>query len=414
MYKAFVSSTFDDLLEHRQEVIRTIQAAGIQIDPMEHWQADRAKPDEFSAVRLSNCDVCILLVAFRRGTLPPGQDRSIVQIEYDEARRRGIDILPFVLREDVPVGPGGWPADFDERDADPAVAAWRRELRQSHGLGEFGVEPTSVRIEAALARWVVQRVADRHKTWRRAGLVGAGALALGMAATLAWATQVYTTPRQRSALHGRFLAFHDPAVFNSSSDGRYQIARVLADRETLTLTTNISAELGATQETLDMLVNNAQYVRTSQAENIRTLIRRGVRLRLILLDYTAKGDSYDAFHRATGISLAETREGSRAMRSFLIGLQREVAAQPGQYRGSMEFRWNPRPLLYTMWIRDWRAGGHPNELGHLGVHFYRGETHWPAFRVSATDSQRLIDNMHEEFDTAWTGSTTELQDPTLQ
>ena len=176
MYKAFVSSTFDDLLKHRSEVIRTIQASGIQVDPMESWQADRATPGEFSSNRMVNCDICILLVAFRRGTVPTGEARSIVQIEYDEARRRGIDVLPFLLRDDVSVGTGGWPLEFDERDKDPAVAQWRLQLRHSHGLGDFGVDPKSLRIEAALARWVIQRVADRSKMQRRATLAVSGAL----------------------------------------------------------------------------------------------------------------------------------------------------------------------------------------------------------------------------------------------
>lgn len=414
MYKAFVSSTFADLLEHRSEAIRTIQATGIHVDPMENWQADRDAPDAFSAARLAHCDLCILLVAFRRGTVPAGQTRSIVQIEYEEARRRGIDVLPFLLRDDAAVGPDGWPASFDERTTDPAIVAWRAQIRQSHGVGEFGVLPKSLRIEAALARWVVQRVTDRNRRWRNAGLAALGATLLATTMVAAMAAYVYTTPSERSAWHGRFLAYHDPAVFNSAEDGRYQIARVLADRNALTRNTKFGQELAATQESLDVLINNAQYVRTSQAETFRALIRRGVRVRFILLDYTAAGDSFDAFHRATGISVPGTREGSREMHAYLLQLREEIAARPQEYRGSMEFRWNARPLLYTMWIRDWRAGGNASALGHLSVHFYRGETHWPVFRTSPVDGRDLIDNMHAEFETAWAASSPTLQNPRLQ
>jgi uncharacterized protein (DUF58 family) len=34
-YKAFVSSTFEDLREHRREVIASLRKAGILVDPME-------------------------------------------------------------------------------------------------------------------------------------------------------------------------------------------------------------------------------------------------------------------------------------------------------------------------------------------------------------------------------------------
>jgi len=411
VFKAFVSSTYGDLLEHRMEVIRTIQAAGLQVDPMESWQADRATPVEFSASRVANCDLCILIVALRRGTIPAGQPRSIVQLEYDEARRRGVDVLPFFLREDVPLGPGGWPLVFDERGTDPAIDEWRAQLRRTHGVGDFGVDPKSLRIEGALARWVVQRIADRDRRRRRTGWAVSGALFSITAVLVGWMAYVYTTPAQRSAMHGRFLAFHDPVVYNSAKDGRYELARVLANRAALTGNTNLTQELKATQETLDMLVNNAQYIRTSQYETFRNLIRRGVHLRLVLWDYTAKGDSYEAFHRATGISIAESREGSREMRAYLLRLRQEIASNPAQFRGSLEFRWNPQPLMYTMWIRDWHEGGSDNELGHLGVHFYRGETFWPSFRTSSADGRELIDNMHDEFTIAWERSTTELQNP---
>lgn len=411
MYRAFVSSTYDDLLDHRAEVIRTVQAAGIQVDPMENWQADRAAPGEFSAKRIENCDLCILVVAFRRGTVPPGQGRSIVQIEYDEARRRGIDVLPFLLRDDVHAGPGGWPPEFDDRTRDPAVAEWRAELRRSHGLGDFGTDPKSLRVEAALARWVVQRVADRDKAVRRARLALAGAVLAGIVISTAWIAYLYLDAGQRSAMLGRFLAFHDPAAFNSSKDGRYQIARLLADRPALTGNTNLLLDFRGTKESLDILVNNAQYIRTSQTETFRELIRRGVRVRLILLDYTTKSGSYEAFHRATGISVAESMEGSRIIRAFLIQLRKEMVDDPGRYRGSLEFRWNPKPLLYTMWIRDWRDGGNPNVLGHLAMHFYRGEAHWPAIRVSSVDGPGMLDNMHEEFETAWAASTAEVENP---
>ena len=36
-YKAFVSSTYEDLKDHRQHVIKALKDAGISVDPMENW-----------------------------------------------------------------------------------------------------------------------------------------------------------------------------------------------------------------------------------------------------------------------------------------------------------------------------------------------------------------------------------------
>src|SRR5262245_60554028 len=99
MYQAFVPSTDKDLGPPRAHVIDPLQPSGFVVDPMEKWSADAKAPREFSADRLKDCSLCILLVAFRRGHVPEDSERSITQIEYDEARKRDIDVLPFLLHE---------------------------------------------------------------------------------------------------------------------------------------------------------------------------------------------------------------------------------------------------------------------------------------------------------------------------
>ena len=66
-YKAFVSSTFVDLKQHRFGVIDGLRKAGIFVDPMEDWSADSDEPKQLSLDRMRDCDLCILLVGARRG-----------------------------------------------------------------------------------------------------------------------------------------------------------------------------------------------------------------------------------------------------------------------------------------------------------------------------------------------------------
>jgi uncharacterized protein DUF4062 len=149
-YKAFVSSTFEDLKEHRAFVIDAIRRAGIVVDPMEDWTADADEPRLFSIDRLDGCDLCVLLVAFRRGFVPPGETKSITQLEYEGAVGRGIDVLAFLLDENAP-----WPRRFDEFDDE--LKSWRKDLSTRHGRGLFGLKPDSVPIAPALTRWVTGR-----------------------------------------------------------------------------------------------------------------------------------------------------------------------------------------------------------------------------------------------------------------
>ena len=103
-YKAFVSSTCEDLRDHRAHVIRELRKAGFHVDPMEVWTADSDEPVQFSQDRLEGCQLCILLVALRRGCIPPGDSLSITQREYEAAKERSIEVLPFLLDEQAP-----WP-----------------------------------------------------------------------------------------------------------------------------------------------------------------------------------------------------------------------------------------------------------------------------------------------------------------
>lgn len=147
-YKAFVSSTFTDLKEHRAHVIRQLGRAGISVDPMENWTADTDEPKQFSQDRLEGCDLCILLVAYRRGFVPEGGMRSITQLEYDAAVKYGIDILPFMLAEKTP-----WLAEFDERKEDKELLEWRNYLQKNYGVEWFSLEPTSIDLMGAVTRW---------------------------------------------------------------------------------------------------------------------------------------------------------------------------------------------------------------------------------------------------------------------
>jgi internalin A len=151
-HKAFVSSTFQDLVRHRKHVIDALRKAGFIVDPMEEWSAWADEPKQFSRQRVDGCDLCILLVAFRRGFVPDGEDASITQLEYEQARQRGIDVLPFLLAEGTP-----WEADFNELETDPQVRAWRMDIQKRHGRSLFDERPESVDVGPALTRWLAQR-----------------------------------------------------------------------------------------------------------------------------------------------------------------------------------------------------------------------------------------------------------------
>ena len=138
----FVSSTYIDLKDHWQRVITQLRRAGYHVDPMEDWTSDANEPRQFSLDRLDGCQACVLLVGFRRGLSPEGQERCITQMEYDYAIAHGIDVLPFLLDDGVT----GWPERYDDRTDDPLLKAWREYLGLHHGFERFTADPTSVDV----------------------------------------------------------------------------------------------------------------------------------------------------------------------------------------------------------------------------------------------------------------------------
>ena len=133
-YKAFVSSTFLDLKDHRAHVIRELRKAGFFVDPMEEWTSAAQEPHELSKQRLDGCKLCVLLVARKRGTVPDGETLTITQMEVEEARCLQIDVLPFLLDDAAE-----WSAELDERESDPALRQWLADLQH----GKYGsVNPT--------------------------------------------------------------------------------------------------------------------------------------------------------------------------------------------------------------------------------------------------------------------------------
>jgi hypothetical protein len=126
---------------------------------MEDWDAAPDAPKVFSTKMIEGCDLFVLLVGNRLGHVPTGERRSITQLEYDHARRLGIEVLSFVLRE-------SHSDDLDDEADSPAldkgpeafaIAEWRKEILERHGAGDFDQSAQSIPIATSVARWLISR-----------------------------------------------------------------------------------------------------------------------------------------------------------------------------------------------------------------------------------------------------------------
>jgi hypothetical protein len=97
-YQVFVSSTYQDLRDERQEVIQALLELDCIPSGMELFPA--ADEDQWSLIKkvIDDCDYYIVIIAGRYGSLGP-DGKSYTQMEYEYAMQKPMPVMAF-LHED--------------------------------------------------------------------------------------------------------------------------------------------------------------------------------------------------------------------------------------------------------------------------------------------------------------------------
>lgn len=94
-YTVFLSSTYDDLREERNEVIHALLELDCIPCGMEYFPSDNDKQFEFIKSIIDECDYYILIIAGRYGTIGKN-GKSYTEMEYRYAIEKGIPVLTFI------------------------------------------------------------------------------------------------------------------------------------------------------------------------------------------------------------------------------------------------------------------------------------------------------------------------------
>lgn len=161
-YTIFVSSTFEDLKEARNEVVMAILSMGHIPVGMEMFSADDV--DQWRAITqaIDQCDYYVVLVARRYGSVDG--ERSFTEKEYDYAQANGIPTLAFLLRDDA-----GWPATAESQDLQTKLADFKAKLRKKPVGLWSSADDLPGRVAIALSKAFVDHP---RPGWVRASEVG--------------------------------------------------------------------------------------------------------------------------------------------------------------------------------------------------------------------------------------------------
>ena len=108
----FVSSTYNDLVDHRKAVTDTLLRMKLRLSAMEFFgsRTDEAVP--VCAKEIQACDFLVGIYAWRYGWQPTPKELSITEQEFDLARRNGKKCLCYLVDEAHP-----WPPKHVDRGA---------------------------------------------------------------------------------------------------------------------------------------------------------------------------------------------------------------------------------------------------------------------------------------------------------
>lgn len=95
-YQVFVSSTYNDLIKERQEVMQALLELNCFPVGMELFPA--ADDDQWTIIKrlISECDYYVLIVAGRYGSIEPKSGKSYTQMEYEYAISEEVPIISFI------------------------------------------------------------------------------------------------------------------------------------------------------------------------------------------------------------------------------------------------------------------------------------------------------------------------------
>ena len=162
MKKVYVSSTFKDLEEHRAAVALALRKMGYLVRCMEEYTATDERTDVRCKEDVATCDFYVGILAQRYGWIPPGEQRSITEIEYRQARtqREHTRCLIFLL-QDGATWPLSWVDALHDKTAAEMLAAFKSEL--------VGESTHTFRTAEDLVHEVMAAVhMEDSKTWNQA------------------------------------------------------------------------------------------------------------------------------------------------------------------------------------------------------------------------------------------------------
>lgn len=183
--KVYLSSTFQDLRDHRAAVDRTLRKMGHDVIGMEQYAAEGSRPVERCKRDVELSDAYVLILGWRYGYTPTHdnpEERSITEIEFRHAVDRGKAVLAFLLDPETPWPPSLMDSASADTTAAERIGRLRSEVASEYLAGIFsspddlasqvGAAVASFGLTKPLSEMVLNRTAVTAEEMGRFGTGG--------------------------------------------------------------------------------------------------------------------------------------------------------------------------------------------------------------------------------------------------
>lgn len=158
----FISSSSEDLAEHRREVWRVLEGFNVEVRGMERFGARPEAPLVTCLAEVEQSDVYVGILAFRLGSVEKQSGKSFTQLEYERAHETGKTILIYLADE----GEACFPYQYidDDQLKRERLAAFKSILRERHVTNTFSTpEDLAKKLKVDFAKYL-QPVMGKDET----------------------------------------------------------------------------------------------------------------------------------------------------------------------------------------------------------------------------------------------------------
>jgi CheY-like chemotaxis protein len=152
--KFFLSSTYEDLREHRAKAAQAIERLGQHGVRMEIFGARPGDATEVVTDEIARSDALVGIYAHRYGFVPIGASKSITQQELEFAQIQLMPIFAFVVDEDFP-----WPPKYVEGEPGRSNLKKFKEIINNSVVRDTFTTPDELgyKVASALGRFLITK-----------------------------------------------------------------------------------------------------------------------------------------------------------------------------------------------------------------------------------------------------------------